>query len=99
MDIPFGRVFRISTRGERELVSEYDGWPNGLKLHKDGRFFIADYKRGLIVLDPRTGKVEPLLETAYSEGFKGLAAGSSGSGPTARSTSWPPTCRARTASR
>jgi len=71
-DIPFGRVFRISTKGAWDLVTEYDGWPNGLKLDKDGRVFIADYKRGLMVLDPATGKVAPRLETAYSEGFKGL---------------------------
>jgi gluconolactonase len=72
VDIPFGRVFRISTRHEWELVVEYDGWPNGMKLHRDGRFFIADYRRGLVALDPRSGRVEPLLESAYSESFKGL---------------------------
>ena len=72
VDIPFGRVFRITPRGEWELVTQYDGWPNGLKLHRDGRIFIADYRRGLMVLDPGSGKMEPLLETAYSEGFKGL---------------------------
>jgi len=72
VDIPFGRVFRITTRGEWELVTQYDGWPNGLKLHQDGRFFIADYRLGLMVLDPARGTIEPLLETAYSEGFKGL---------------------------
>jgi gluconolactonase len=72
VDIPFGRVFRITTRGQWELVTQYDGWPNGLKLHKDGRLFIADYRKGLMGLDPGTGKVEPLLATAYSEGFKGL---------------------------
>jgi gluconolactonase len=72
VDIPFGRVFRISMRHEWELVSEYDGWPNGMKLHPDGRFFIADYRRGLMALDPRSGTVEPVLETAYSESFKGL---------------------------
>jgi gluconolactonase len=65
-------VFRISTRHEWELVVEYDGWPNGMKLHRDGRFFIADYRRGLVALDPRSGRVEPLLESAYSESFKGL---------------------------
>jgi gluconolactonase len=72
VDIPFGRVFRISTRGEWDLVVQYDGWPNGLKLHKDGRLFIADYRRGLMVLDSRMSRVEPLLETAHSESFKGL---------------------------
>lgn len=72
VDIPFGRVFRLTPRGDWDLVTQYDGWPNGLKLHKDGRIFIADYKRGLMALDPGRGTVEPLLETAYSEGFKGL---------------------------
>jgi gluconolactonase len=72
VDIPFGRVFRITPKGEWELATAYDGWPNGLKLHSDGRIFIADYRRGLMVLDPASGTVEPLLETAYSEGFKGL---------------------------
>ncbi|HEY7363825.1 MAG TPA: SMP-30/gluconolactonase/LRE family protein, partial [Methylomirabilota bacterium] len=72
VDIPFGRVFRISTQGAWELVVQYDGWPNGLKLRKDGYFFIADYRRGLMMLDLRTGEAEPMLETAYSEGFKGL---------------------------
>jgi len=51
---------------------QYDGWPNGLKIHKDGRIFIADYKRGLMLLDARSGRVEPFVETAFSESFKGL---------------------------
>jgi gluconolactonase len=72
VDIPFGRVFRITTRGEWELVIQYEGWPNGLKFHKDGRIFIADYRRGLMVLQAGSGTIEPLLETAYTEGFKGL---------------------------
>src|SRR5687768_10053224 len=44
-DIPFGRIFRISPQGDWEQVAEYDGWPNGLKIHQDGRIFITDYKR------------------------------------------------------
>ena len=31
-DIPFGRIFRISPAGEWTLVSEYDGWPNGMSV-------------------------------------------------------------------
>jgi gluconolactonase len=76
VDIPFGRIFRISTNADGvkdwELVTQYDGWPNGLKFHKDGRAFIADYKEGLLTLDTKTGKIEQVLRTAYSEGFKGL---------------------------
>ena len=71
-DIPFGRVFRVSPEGEWEQVAEYDGWPNGLKIHRDGRLFITDYKRGIMLLDPDTGAVTPFLETALSESFKGV---------------------------
>src|SRR6267378_7285104 len=72
VDIPNGRIFRVSAKGEWDLAVQYDGWPNGLKFHKDGRAFIADYKQGLLALDPQTARLEPILETAYSEGFKGL---------------------------
>jgi gluconolactonase len=72
VDIPFGRVFRIDPKGGWELAAQYDGWPNGLKIHKDGRIFIADYKKGLLQLDAKSGKIQPVLETAFSESFKGL---------------------------
>src|SRR2546427_5209680 len=72
VDIPFGRVFRITTRGEWELVTQYDGWPNGLKLHRDGRIFIADYRRGFMVPDAGGGKGEPPVEAGYSGGVKGV---------------------------
>ena len=72
VDIPFGRIFRIDKEGEWELIVQYDGWPNGFKFHRDGRAFIADYKRGLLELDPKRGKVEEVLGSAFSEGFKGL---------------------------
>lgn len=58
VDIPFGRVFCITPAGEWTLALAYDGWPNGLKLHRDGRVFIADHRLGLVVLDPATGRHE-----------------------------------------
>ncbi len=72
VDIPFGRVFRIDPKGGWELIVQYDGWPNGLKFHKDGRIFICDYKMGLLGLDAKTGKIEVILGSMYSEAFKGL---------------------------
>ena len=72
VDIPFGRIFRIDAKGEWQLAAQYDGWPNGLKLHRDGRIFIADYRRGLLCLDPKTGEIDEVLGTAFSESFKGL---------------------------
>lgn len=71
-DIPFGRIFRISPQGEWTLVARYDGWPNGLKIHRDGTIYLADYKYGIMTLDPQSGKVSPFLTHRRSEGFKGV---------------------------
>ena len=56
VDIPFGRIFRITPKKDWELVTQYDGWPNGLKIHKDGRIFICDYKEGLLVPGSEDGQ-------------------------------------------
>src|SRR5699024_683983 len=71
-DIPYGRIFRISPKGEWEIFADYDGEPNGLKIHKDGRIFVADHELGLLVFDSITGRKEVLLSRANFEGFKGL---------------------------
>ena len=71
-DIPNGRVFRISPERRWSLVAEYDGWPNGLKIHSDGRIFITDYRRGIVVLDPDSGAISPFLTHRRSEGFRGV---------------------------
>ncbi|MDP6951274.1 MAG: SMP-30/gluconolactonase/LRE family protein, partial [Alphaproteobacteria bacterium] len=36
VDIPYGRIFRVSPDGEWTCAAEYDGEPNGLKFHADG---------------------------------------------------------------
>lgn len=71
VDIPFGRIFRISPEGAWDLRAEYDGWPNGLKIHRDGRIFIADYANGLMEMDPVSGRVTPVLTHRHSEHFRG----------------------------
>ena len=72
VDIPYGRIFRISPAAEFELIAEYDGEPNGLKIARDGRIFITDYRHGLMTLDPRSGKVSVVLDRRWSESFKGV---------------------------
>jgi gluconolactonase len=72
VDIPFGRIFRISPSGEWTLAAEYDGEPNGLKIHRDGRIFVTDYRNGLMRLEPDSGRVLPVLARRNSERFKGL---------------------------
>ena len=71
VDIPWGRIFRLSSDAQWQLVCEYDGWPNGLKIHSDGRIFVADYRHGIMVLDPVSGHIESFLTHRYSESFHG----------------------------
>jgi gluconolactonase len=62
VDIFAGRVYRISPAGSWDMVCEYDGQPNGLKIHRDGRIFLACRKYGIAVLDPERGTVESLVD-------------------------------------
>lgn len=71
-DIPWGRIFKITPAGDVSIAAEYDGEPNGLKFHKDGRAFIADHRHGIMVMDPRTGRVTPHLDRALLQRFKGV---------------------------
>ena len=73
VDVQAGRVYRISPAGVWDILVEYDGTPNGLKLHRDGRVFIADRKNGLMALDPAKGSIETLLAgPAAGQRFRGL---------------------------
>jgi len=99
-DIPFGRIFRIDQafikarfQGEAsledgddawELIAQYDGWPNGMAMHRDGSLWISDYRHGLLKLPAdalaaqipqghaKPIKPEPLLQHRLSESFRGL---------------------------
>ncbi len=70
-DIPYGRLFTIDPEGRWSLELEYDGWPNGLAIHRDGRVFIADYRHGILVHEPGSGRVETVVGDRYSEHFRG----------------------------
>ena len=71
VDIPYGRIFRID--GEYwEQIAEYPGWPNGLKVQPDGILIAADYRHGLVRINPDTGATTAVIQTVMSEGFKGL---------------------------
>ena len=72
VDVPWGRIFRIDPSGAVELFAEYDGEPNGMKIHQDGRIFIADFRHGIMVLDPASRVVTPLLERGALDRFKGI---------------------------
>ena len=72
VDIPFGRIFRITPTGEWDLIVKYDGWPNGLKFHPDGRLIIADHRHGLLALDTDSRRIEPLVTHFQAQRFKGV---------------------------
>lgn len=84
VDIPFGRIFRRDPQGHWHLVIEYDGWPNGLKLLPDGRLLVADFRRGLVRIDPASGSHEVLFDTVGGQPLHGL--NDLTSAPMARST-------------
>src|SRR5260370_33793944 len=40
VDIPFGRIFRINSKAERQLVTQDDGWPKERQIPCDGRTLV-----------------------------------------------------------
>jgi gluconolactonase len=71
-DIPHGRIFRVSPSGDWHEIANTGGWPNGIAIHKDGTLWVADYRRGLLCVNPQSGAVEVLLGHRNSESFKGI---------------------------
>lgn len=69
-DLAWGRIFKVSPNGEFDLAIEYDGEPNGLAIHKDGRIFIADHKHGILYL--KDGKTAPVVSRYHQQRFKGV---------------------------
>ena len=50
VDSAHGRIFLTTPASEISVVTEYDGEPNGLKIHKDGRnLYITESYRGCIL--------------------------------------------------
>lgn len=72
VDIPWGRIFRLTPGGTITQVAEYDGEPNALEFHADGRIFVADHKHGILTLDPATGAVAAVCDRPNLERFKGV---------------------------
>jgi hypothetical protein len=64
------RIFRISPEGIFDLIIEYDGEPNGLKIHRDDRIFVADHKQGILLLDPIRGSVSSVVRPKSDRGLQ-----------------------------
>lgn len=72
VDIAYGRIFKVSPDGQFQTVITYDGEPNGLAFHADGRLFVADYKNGIMVLNCSTGEISPFLQRHNLERLKAV---------------------------
>lgn len=72
VDIAHGRIFKLSDARDWTVLAHYEGMPNGLKIHADGRIFVADRARGVIVVDPVNGNVETFIGPRRLPGYKGL---------------------------
>lgn len=72
VDLAHGRVFRIAPDKSWTVFAEYAGIPNGLKLHKDGRIFVADHQNGILEFDPVNGKRTLVREGPDGGKFRGL---------------------------
>lgn len=69
VDVPYGRIFKISAQGDWTLQHTYDGEPHSIKQKADGTFVITDYKNGLLGYDGN-GQFKTLVA---GEKFKGLS--------------------------
>ncbi|MBT5072153.1 MAG: SMP-30/gluconolactonase/LRE family protein [Kordiimonadaceae bacterium] len=72
VDVPYGRIFKISPDGEWTLHKNYVGEPHSIKQKSDGNFILTDHKNGLLEYD---GEDEfKILASDYKgENFKGLS--------------------------
>lgn len=70
VDLAWGRIFRVDEKGVFDVVLEYDGEPNGLAIHKDGRIFIADHRHGILCL--KDGSAVPVVSRYHQQTFKGV---------------------------
>jgi gluconolactonase len=72
VDLAWGRIFKVTPNGLFKIATEYDGQPNGLKIHRDGRIFIADRSHGILGLDPSSGALIPVLAEYEGRPFLGV---------------------------
>lgn len=72
-DILYGRIFSIDiATATWSLVVEYDGEPNGMAWNPvTQKIVIADFKKGILSLDPQTKIIETVASRFHGEYFKG----------------------------
>lgn len=71
-DLAHGRILEFQPDGAVIVALDYDGEPNGLAFHPDGRLLVADFRHGLLVADLANGSTEPLLIRSGYDRFRGV---------------------------
>ncbi|KAI9040626.1 SMP-30/gluconolactonase/LRE family protein [Aspergillus affinis] len=71
VDVPYGRILKVDADKAVTECVRWDGEPNGLVVREDGCIVVADYKQGILVFDPTTSIISPLLTRRNLERFKG----------------------------
>jgi gluconolactonase len=72
VNVRHGQIVKITPDAKFSVVAQYDGEPNGLKIHRDGRIFVADHKQGIVLVDPDAGTVTPFVAGPPEGRFHGL---------------------------
>ncbi len=63
-----GAIWRVQPDGRRlDLVGNTAGRPLGIELLPDGRLLVCDARRGLLALDPRSGRLEVLTGLVHGQ--------------------------------
>ncbi|QRD87535.1 hypothetical protein F9C07_2101451 [Aspergillus flavus] len=72
-DIPYGRICSIDSNANWTLVTEYDGEPNGLVWNHITKniTIIADFKQGILELDPTSRELQIIASRYQGERLKG----------------------------
>ena len=66
-----GRIVRLAPDGgEPTVVADTGGRPLGMHVARDGRVLVCDSLRGLLALDPATGALEVLTDSAAGHRLK-----------------------------
>jgi sugar lactone lactonase YvrE len=66
-----GRILRIAPDGgEPTVVADTGGRPLGLHIAHDGRVLVCDSYRGLLALDPTSGRLDVLVESVDGRRLK-----------------------------
>ncbi len=73
VDVPYGRLFRVTPDGNWTIGYQYDGEPHGLARLPNGRFAMTCYQHGLLALDPAAGRHSVLCSRNNTEAFRGLS--------------------------